>query len=358
MDGVWVREGIPMAAVRERHQREQAVAAALVTHDVPLISVIVVNFCQWQNTLQLSQQLSESLTQAAGLSEVQVVDNGPPDLELINTIERMEGCRVHRIGANVGFARGVNEAALRTTGEWLLLLNPDTAVPTGFLDSLAGLCRTLDDENPNIGIVGLSLAHADGSAQASSGNRPTFWRTIAGLFRPRRVRKCQHQPPEQRTNVDWVTGCGMLIRRRCWQQLRGFDPNFFLYYEDTDFCTRAIQLGWEVVYEPALGLRHLHPLHTRAVPPELRLMTRHALLAFASNYWPTRQRRTLAAIIWLEATFRGWLAAWRGQPIQPHHQLRSVAKDWWRNDIATALSRVEATAQQLHSIMADNSDGQ
>jgi N-acetylglucosaminyl-diphospho-decaprenol L-rhamnosyltransferase len=323
----------------------------------PLISVVIVNFCQWANTLRLTRQLTESISHATGLAELIVIDNGSPDSPVIDELIG-DGCPIHRFGTNLGFARAVNEAGLRTTGEWLLLLNPDTSLPAGFLDSLSGLCRTISDDSPRAGVVGLALLHADGSAQASSGPVPTFGRTLGGLFLPRRIRKCRHQSATgERIAVDWVTGCGMLIRRECWDELNGFDPSFFLYYEDADFCARAREHGWEVNYEPSLALKHLHPLHTRRVPAPLRLMTRHALLNFAFKHWKRPQAMALAGIVWLEALARGFHAAVSGKPSNGHREIRRLAAEWWRDDVCAAISRVEATAGTLREVLADESHG-
>lgn len=262
--------------------------------------------------------------------------------------------QIHRFGENLGFARAVNEAGIRTTGEWILLLNPDTSLPSGFLDTLSAYCRTLADERSRVGVVGLGLRHADGSPQASCGTIPTFSSTLFRLLLPRKIRKCNHSPASERSVVEWVTGCGMLIRRDCWLQLQGFDTNFFLYYEDVDFCKRATEFGWEIAYEPTILLSHLHPLHTRRVDPSLRLMTRHALLNFAFKYWSFWQAKTLAGIVWWESLCRGFLSTLKRQDRTAHQELTSLANDWWRGDFVSANERVKFAANRLRSVMSED----
>ena len=322
----------------------------------PLLSVVIVNFCQWNNTLRLTRQLAESLAITSGQAEILVVDNGSPDCPAAREAGASKICRIHRFRNNLGFARGVNEAGLRTGGEWLLLLNPDTSLSPGFLDNVSALCRTVADESPRTGVVGLGLRHADGSPQASSGPVPTFMGTLSGLLTPRQIRKCRHVAPGRKAGVDWVTGCGMLIRRDCWQALKGFDPDFFLYYEDVDFCVRARGAGWDVTHEPSVSLDHLHPLHTRRVPAPLRLMTRHALLNFASKHWSRWQSRALAGIVWVEAIARGLFARLRGEPVAGYREIRHLAADWWRDDVANAMIRVEHVADTLQEVMSHESD--
>src|SRR5271168_1068315 len=104
-----------------------------------------------------------------------------------------------------------------------------------------------------------------------------------------------------------------MVRRSCWEDLGGFDPEFFLYYEDVDLCRRARLRGWKVGYEPMLSAAHHRPLQARDVSPHLRLVTRHALLTYATKHWPSWQTRLLARIVAAEASMRRCLALLRGK---------------------------------------------
>jgi GT2 family glycosyltransferase len=111
--------------------------------------------------------------------------------------------------------------------------------------------------------------------------------------------------------VPWVTGCCLLVRRDCLQELGGFDEDFFLYYEDVDLCRRARARGWSVWYEPEVAVVHHRPLHRRRVPAALRVLTRHALLTYARKHWEGWQLRALACVVRAEAWLRGTWARWR-----------------------------------------------
>jgi GT2 family glycosyltransferase len=108
-----------------------------------------------------------------------------------------------------------------------------------------------------------------------------------------------------------VTGCCLLLRRACLEDLGGLDEDFFLYYEDVDLCQRARARGWSVWYEPGLRVVHHRPLHGRPVPAHLRVLTRHALLTYAAKHWPRWQTRVLAGIVGVEAWLRRRAAGWR-----------------------------------------------
>src|SRR5262249_8190845 len=159
--------------------------------------------------------------------------------------------------------RAANEGLRLSRGDWILLLNPDTTVATDFLDNLFTLLdRLAAPTEARVGIVGLGLRDADGKAQPSGGPFPPLSATLLRLLLPRRLRKYGGA-------ASWVTGCGLLARRACLQELGGFDPDFFLYYEDVDLCRRATAAGWVVRQESTPALVHHRPLHGRPVAAHL-----------------------------------------------------------------------------------------
>ncbi|MGL4420225.1 MAG: glycosyltransferase, partial [Gemmataceae bacterium] len=244
--------------------------------------------------------------------------------------------------------------------EWVLLLNPDVTVEPGFLDAVFQLAQEYVQTDPQVGVIGLGLEHADGSRQASSGPFPEFAETITSLVRPRSRRRCRLTTTDQPTRVPWVTGGCMLIRRECLERLGGLDEEFFLYYEDVDFCHRATQAGWTVWYDPRIVARHLSPLHVRRVSPALRLITRHALLTYAKRYWRGWQFEALARIVQLEA--------WWNQQFSSHtdrtlhalmprviESVRQPADHPIRNWLPQLIRALEASSTECDAPTDDNS---
>jgi GT2 family glycosyltransferase len=243
---------------------------------------------------------------------------------------------MRRWGSNRGFARAVNEGCRLARGEWLLLLNPDMTAPPGFLDDVLARAEDLVHEDENAGIVGFRLVNRDGTVQLSTGAFPTLSSSVGRLLLPRSCRKYTMPEDRGRTQVDWVTGCCMLVRRDCWNDLGGLDPDFFLYYEDVDLCRRAAQRGWSVWYDPTVRIVHHNPLHGRAVPAHLRLITRHALLTYARKHWSSWQRKGLGGLVRLEAGIRRMLA-------------------WWSND-SSATRAFRALSQVVDQVDAGKAD--
>jgi GT2 family glycosyltransferase len=307
----------------------------------PSLSVVVVNYHQWGDTAELVRQLSAAPCLARGDAEVVVVDNASPPDPVAGVLRRLPGVSLRRWGRNRGFAQAVNEGCRLARGDWLLLLNPDVSLPPDFLDEVLALAGRRGLADPRLGVLGFRLRDPDGGRQRSTGPFPTFTGTLLRLLLPRSRRKYSLFGGGAGP-VDWVTGCCLLARRDCWEELGGFDRRFFLYYEDVDLCRRARAAGWRVEYEPGLSIAHHRPLHGRAVPPHLRLITRHALLTYAGKHWAAWQARTLARFVSVEAAVRGWLARRRraAEDAEVFRDLGALAAD-------LAAGRPDRAAERL-----------
>lgn len=326
----------------------QAASQARHTESPPRVSIIVVNYRQWDETHQLLRQVLNTAALRSGAAEVVVVDNHSPNHPLARKMRRLPGVSLRRWARNHGFARAVNEGCRLSRGDWFLLLNPDITLSDGFLDGVLKLIDELGD-NSRVGIVGFQLRNSDGSRQFSSGPFPTLWSTLLRLVRPRRSRKYTAPRSFERCEVPWATGCCLLVRRACVEDLGGLDENFFLYYEDVDLCRRARQRGWTVWYEPNLAVVHHHPLHARPMPAALRLVTRHSLLSYAAKHWPAWHFRLLARIVRLESWTRRLVAWWRGDPQQAHayRELALVTRNLVAGAHEIARRRLHQAVQRI-----------
>jgi GT2 family glycosyltransferase len=341
----------------------------LTASSAPSVSITIVNFCQWRNTARLVGQLRHSVAIRTGAAEIVVVDNHSPFHPVVRKLEKMHGVTVRRFNRNLGFARAVNRGVTEPSrpkrarntapapaqSDWVLLLNPDVTVEDGFLDDVVTSIDKLSATEPTAGVVGFRMRNRDGSSQASTGPFPTLLRTVAGLFLPRSRRKCTHRPEPVRQRVDWVTGGCLLVRRDCFRQLGGLDESFFLYYEDVDFCRRAIAAGWSVWFDPSLEVTHHWPLHARRVPAPLRLMTRHALITYAKKHWSNWRAKVMNAVVWGEAALRQAWAAVRGDwdACRCYGQLRRLIGDVAAGREKDARRRIRYAAAFLDPIAAE-----
>lgn len=196
--------------------------------------------------------------------ETHVVDNasfdGSPEMV---AAEFPDVCLI-RSRTNEGFSGGNNRALAGLDGaRYALLLNSDAFPHANSLDALLDFA----DANPEIGIVGPKVLNPDGSLQYSCRRFPTF---AAGLFRnvylgrlfpnnkPAADYLMQDFDHESVRDVDWISGCALLIRRDCLEAIGPLDADtFFMYCEDMDWCLRARQAGWRVTYFPGAVVTHV-----------------------------------------------------------------------------------------------------
>ena len=163
---------------------------------------------------------------------------------------------------NSGFARAVNRGLRVAQGRYLLCLNQDTWL---FPEALATLVDFMDRTH-EAGIVGGKIFNPDHSLQFSCRTFPTL---SQGLFhrgslltrlspknRFSRNYLLSDWPHDEVRSVDWVSGAFLLIRRETFEEIGPLDERFFLYCEDVDWCRRAKEAGWQVLYYPKSRILH------------------------------------------------------------------------------------------------------
>jgi GT2 family glycosyltransferase len=279
----------------------------------PRLTVVIVNHESWPDTVRLSESLMAEPELQSGQCQVVVVDNasrGPiPRALAVPGLGVRLLARTH----NDGFAAAVNAGWRAARSPWLLVLNPDVEVATGFLRQVFGELDIHEaDPHGAPGIVGFGLRNPDGSPQGSVGVFPSLARTFREQFIPRSRRKYQAGWRIRSGRVDWVTGACMLVNTAMIRAVGGMDEDFFLYYEEVAFSRAAQRLGWSVKYDASVWVVHRHPLQNRAISPKMRIITRHSKLLYFLKHMPRWQFRGLCAIVAVEAAIRSrWSRALR-----------------------------------------------
>lgn len=222
------------------------------------VSVIVVSW----NTRQLLEQCLESVYASGGADlEVLVVDNGSRDGSPEMVASRFPEAVLVANPDNVGFARANNVAMQRATGDYLLILNPDTELIGAAIPELVRLA----EERPEIAVVGPQLLNSDGTVQSSRRRFPT--RATAFLESTVLQRWLPNHPALRRfyvldrtdsetQEVDWVVGACLLVRAAAVHQVGFMDEGYFMYSEELDWCRRFVIAGWKVIYYPAARVVH------------------------------------------------------------------------------------------------------
>ncbi|MCP4894933.1 MAG: glycosyltransferase family 2 protein [Actinomycetales bacterium] len=244
------------------------------------VSIIVVSFNTRQMTLDCLRSIVDETTEIS--FEVQVIDNCSSD-ESFHAIEEEFGSdprfSIQQAAKNLGFAAANNLLAKSSSGEYVLLLNPDTVVID---DAILRLIRFAED-NPSNGIWGGRTLFSDGTLNTTNCWGPfTVWSELCAsvglralfprseFFHPRGYGTWQRDTVRE---VGVVTGCFFLMRRIDWERFRGLDPEFFMYGEETDLCMRAIKEGMRPIITPdATIIHHGGASETVALDKKIRLL--------------------------------------------------------------------------------------
>lgn len=207
----------------------------------PSTTVVIVTY----NSREHINDALETLRVAyeAGDLECAVVDNASSDETADFISANHSWVTLIRSARNLGFGRGCNLGFQQVTTPYVLILNPDAVVDHQTLKSLLGFMESHD----KAGIVAPAIVEAEESLQ-SAGLMTTpasLLRSALGLDNtmPQQRLIIPGNPPFRTT---WVCGAIMLIRSELFRRLGGFDPRFFLYFEETDFCRRVTQEGMEI----------------------------------------------------------------------------------------------------------------
>jgi N-acetylglucosaminyl-diphospho-decaprenol L-rhamnosyltransferase len=208
-----------------------------------------------ESLLLFRQDLSSQLSQCI------VVDNASQD----GSLEGVENIPLPTIlvrnSTNRGLGSAANQGARRGAAEYILFLNPDIQLsPNSLPEALDFLENPL---NGQIGILGIQLVDHAGVVQRNAARFPTpasFIQQMLGLdrlfpsrFPPRIMSDWDHRANRE---VDAVQGAFFLVRREVFEDVGGFDENFFLYFEEVDFARRARQAGWRCFYLAETQARH------------------------------------------------------------------------------------------------------
>lgn len=267
------------------------------------LSIIVINY----NTKELTLNCLNSLFKLYkrefenGEFEIILIDNASPDgsgKELLNQLKDRKEITFIESKENLGFGRGNNKAAEKAKGEFLLFLNSDTEVLND------GLINMIDflSKNEKVGVLGARLENVDGTNQRSAVkfySLANLFLMLLGFERLGMVRSSYTKIKK----VDWVSGASLMIKRKLFENLGGFDKNIFMYTEDMELCYRVQKAGFDVFYYPNIKIVHKERGSSNTTFAILNIYK--GIQYFYKKHWPKSYNiavcllRTKAAIAFL-----------------------------------------------------------
>lgn len=212
------------------------------------IAVLLVNYGQWE----LARRCLESVSASEGVDVLPVmVDNASPTPKPA-WVDEFPGLRFQALSANTGFAAGNNSAFdMLEDGEveYVFLLNTDAVVSPSTLTTLASFL----DSHPEASIASSPVFYSSDPA--------IVW-SAGGRFKPVRMLLDQRYNtpaaalPLEPEESDFATGCAMMVRYDVFREMKGFRPEYFMYWEDLEFCLRVGRSGGRVFLVPSACVLH------------------------------------------------------------------------------------------------------
>jgi GT2 family glycosyltransferase len=258
------------------------------------VTVIIVTYRTAELTVDCLRSLEPELVNSPVIVRAIVVDNASGDAPKIDAaIEReawTDWVTLIEAPRNGGFAYGNNLAIAHAfknhSPDYVHLLNPDTRVTPGAIGALVAFL----ENQTEVGIAGSSFENADGSDWPIAFRFPSIVSEMEGglNFGPvsrllKRWSVVRYMPPEAQP-IDWGAGASMMLRGSMLEKIGGLDENYFLYFEETDFCWRAKRAGFPMWYVPLSRVIHIGGQSTKVTE-------RNAASKRLPTYWFESRRR-------------------------------------------------------------------
>ncbi len=215
----------------------------------PDFSIIIVNF---EGERYLSRLLRSIFSQKGASFEVLVVDNHSSDQSMKILEKYKKRIRLLPLAQNEGFARGNNLAYAKSRGRYVFFLNNDTFL---YNDRLLHAALSYFQSHPNMGVLQPTILRPDGRLDSSG----VFFTPLGFIDDEGYGSLLPTRPIDQ--SVWGVRGAGFFSRREVIEQVGLFDECFFCYWEEYDFCVRALRFGWDIRYASIPGLVHFDQGH-------------------------------------------------------------------------------------------------
>lgn len=261
------------------------------------ISVIIVSHNVWPLLARCLRSIPEG-------TDVVVVDNASDDASAAKVKEHFPKVCCVPQQENIGFSAAVNLAAHKAQGDAFLLLNPDTELSLGALEKM----RTALNASPDAAALGFRQIDEHGVFQLAVGASPHL--VLEGMRRwvqrrldrgDRKTARLLDRWLSSRRSVTWVAGSSLLVRRKDFWAVNGFDARFFLFFEDIDFCLRLRQnTHRKIIYDPSITVTHHRGASAKKSPALSKQAYRNSQILFWQLHRP-----------WLEARLVRQYVRWR-----------------------------------------------
>jgi len=220
---------------------------------IPQLDIVIVNWNAGSYLRECIRSMSIALSNSFELKSIVIVDNASTDNSLDDVEDVDLPVRIIRNDSNVGFGKACNAGVWSCSSEYLLILNPDTRLFSNSIDPVILFMQK--EENKSVGMVGVQIIDDEGNISRNCARFPTPFgsiyrslgldRLFPKIFKTHFMTEWDHKDSRV---VDQIMGSFIVLRRDLFEKLKGYDDDFFVYYEDLDLAYRGFKLGYKNYY--------------------------------------------------------------------------------------------------------------
>lgn len=217
---------------------------------MPRVYILLVNYNSYEDTIECVKSL-EKISYPG--YKIIIVDNASINNSFISLKKSLKDCIIIESKVNLGFAGGNNlgiEYALNDGADYIMLLNNDTLVEPNFLDNMLNSFK----ENDKVGLVGCKIMYYPKKDIIwYGGGYIDLFKFVGAHYGGRELDEGQYDSEKE---IDFMTGCCMLIKREVFEKAGLLSDEYFMYFEDVDFCVRVKDVGYKLWYNPKAVIYH------------------------------------------------------------------------------------------------------
>lgn len=302
--------------------------------ELSILDIIIVNW----NAGDLLLNCVKSVLNSGLIDEsynIYIVDNNSSDNSLVLVENRSSNVHIVHSKENLGFGKACNKGVKIGNSKYLLFLNPDTMLEKSTIKDAVNFL----EKNSDITVLGCKHYDEKGNIKPSCSRFPTFRNSLNDIFGLSKILPKLFKPATLMTDwdhmeskfVDQVMGAFFLIRRTDFEKVKGFDEQFFVYYEDSDLARRIINNGGSVFYNSEISIFHKGMGTTNKIKDKRLFYFLNSQLKYHRKYFKPYQRILLVVLIHLVEF--------------PLRFLQTLVKDGWHG-----AKEVIIAFKLLHSI--------
>lgn len=320
----------------------------MITAENPIASIIIVTY----NSQDELPTCLDSVDRQSIPCEVFVIDNASADASAVIIEQfavRFPGIRPILNNENRGLAAANNQPLHLCRGKYVLILNPDTILEQ---DTLSKLVDYLE-QRPEVGIVGPRFYFEDGSPHTSYHYYWSFWNVLLWRTVPYVVLRTLYDRfaryPE--TEVFFVSGAGLMIRRELFEKLGGYDKTYFLCVEDAaDLCLRARKEGYSTVFYPKARIIHMTGRSREGINYFARIFNYNGCLYYLRKHYGFASSAGIWMVLLITSFVKVWLNWMLALFFPSRHQFITIYAFLVRDLLSGRLLRSDLSENVLQVI--------